>query len=44
MIAENEQPEQIFEIHISKIQDFTKISQAKIKNVLQFLHHHEIIY
>ena len=44
MVAENELPEQIFEINIPKIQDFTKISQAKIRNVLQFLHHQEIIY
>ena len=44
MVAENELPEQVFEIHISKIQEFTKISQAKIKNVLNFLHHQEIIY
>lgn len=44
MIGENELPEQIFEINISKIQDFTKISIAKIKNVLQFLHHQEIVY
>lgn len=44
MIAENELPEQIFEINISKIQNFTKISQAKIKNVLNFLHNQELIY
>lgn len=44
MIAENELPEQIFEIHISKIQNFTKISKAKIKNVLHFLHNQELIY
>lgn len=44
MIAENELPEQIFEIHLSKIQQFTKISQAKIKNVLNFLHNQELVY
>ena len=44
MVAENELPEKVFEIYISKIQDFTKISQAKIKNALNFLHHQEIIY
>jgi ATP-dependent DNA helicase RecQ len=44
MVAENELPEQIFELHTSKIQDFTKISQAKIKNVLNFLHNQELVY
>jgi ATP-dependent DNA helicase RecQ len=44
MIGENELPEQIFELSISKIQEFTKISQAKIKNVLNFLHNQELIY
>ena len=44
MIAENELPEQIFELHTSKIKDFTKISQAKIKNVLNFLHNQELVY
>lgn len=44
MVAENELPENIFEINISKIQEFTKISQAKIKNVLNFFHNQEIIY
>lgn len=44
MIAENELPEKIFEINISKIQNFTKISQSKIKNVLNFLHNQELIY
>jgi ATP-dependent DNA helicase RecQ len=34
MIAENELPEQIFEVNISKIQEFTKISKAKIINIL----------
>lgn len=44
MIAENELPEQIFEINISKIQEFTKISKAKIINILNFLHNQELIY
>lgn len=44
MVAENELPEQVFEINVSKIHDFTKISYPKIKNVLNFLHHQEIIY
>ena len=44
MIAENELPENIFELNISKIQNFTKISQAKIRNLLNFLHNQELIY
>ena len=44
MIAENELPEQIFEVNISKIQEFTKISKAKIINILNFLHNQELIY
>ena len=44
MIGENELPEQIFELSISKIQEFTKISHAKIKNVLNFMHNQELIY
>ncbi len=44
MIAENELPENIFELNTSKIQNFTKISEAKIRNVLNFLHNQELIY
>lgn len=43
-IAENELPENPFQLYIQKIQNFTKLSMAKIKNVLQFLHNQEIIY
>ena len=43
MIGENELPEQIFELSIWKIQEFTKISH-KIKNVLNFMHNQELIY
>lgn len=43
-IAENELPEKQFQLHIQKIQNFTKLSIAKIKNVLLFLHHQEVIY
>ncbi len=43
-IAESDLPENIFQLHIQKIQNFTKVSLAKIRNVLNFLHHQEIIY
>lgn len=43
-IAENDLPESIFQLHLQRIQNFTKASSAKIKNVLNFLHNQEIIY
>ena len=43
-IAENDLPENVFQLYIQKIQNFTKVSLAKIRNVLNFLHHKEIIY
>lgn len=43
-IAENDLPESIFQLHLQRIQNFTKSSSAKIKNVLNFLHNQEIIY
>ncbi len=43
-IAEYEMPEKIFQLNINGIQNFTKLSIAKIKNVLNFLHNQEIIY
>lgn len=43
-IAENDLPENVFQLYIQKIQKFTKVSLAKIRNVLNFLHHQEIIY
>ena len=43
-VAEFELPEKVFQINISGIQNFTKLSTAKIKNVLNFLHTQEIIY
>lgn len=43
-IAEHELPEQTFELKIQNIQNFTKLSVAKIKNVLNFLHTQEIIF
>ncbi|MDP2454225.1 MULTISPECIES: ATP-dependent DNA helicase RecQ [unclassified Kaistella] len=43
-IAENDLPENVFQLHIHRIQKFTKVSLAKIRNVLNFLHHQEIIF
>ena len=43
-VAEFELPEKVFQLNISGIQNFTKLSIAKIKNVLNFLHTQEIIY
>ncbi|AZA86804.1 RecQ family ATP-dependent DNA helicase [Chryseobacterium shandongense] len=43
-VAEFEMPEKIFELNINGIQNFTKLSLAKIKNVLNFLHNQEIVY
>lgn len=43
-VAEFELPENSFQLSLSGIQNFTKLSLAKIKNILNFLHTQEIIY
>ncbi|SMC49864.1 ATP-dependent DNA helicase RecQ [Chryseobacterium sp. YR221] len=43
-VAEFEQPEKTFQLNIVGIQNFTRLSKAKINNVLNFLHNQEIIY
>lgn len=43
-IAENELPEKTFELKLQNIQNFTKSSFAKIRNILNFLHTQEIIF
>lgn len=43
-VAEYELPEKTFQLNAAGIQNFTKLSTAKIKNVLNFLHNQEIIY
>ena len=43
-IAENDLAENIFQLHVSRIQNYTKYTFAKINNVLNFLHHQEIIF
>ncbi|KFF23071.1 ATP-dependent DNA helicase RecQ [Chryseobacterium sp. JM1] len=43
-VAEYELPEKVFQLNIQGIQNFTRLSRAKISNVLNFLHNQEIIY
>lgn len=43
-VAEYELPEKVFQLNTAGIQNFTKLSKAKINNVLGFLHNQEIIY
>lgn len=43
-VAEFELPEKVFQLNTLGIQNFTKLSKAKINNVLNFLHNQEIIY
>lgn len=43
-VAEFELPEKVFQLNINGIQNFTRLSSAKIKNVLNFLNNQEIIY
>ena len=43
-VAEYELPEKVFQLNIAGIQNFTRLSKAKINNVLGFLHNQEIIY
>lgn len=43
-VAEFELPEKTFQLNHLSIQNFTKLSKAKISNVLNFLHNQEIVY
>ncbi|MCS4303494.1 ATP-dependent DNA helicase RecQ [Chryseobacterium sp. BIGb0232] len=43
-VAEFELPEKTFQLNTAGIQNFTRLSKAKINNVLNFLHNQEIIY
>ncbi|MGV2452118.1 UNVERIFIED_CONTAM: RecQ family ATP-dependent DNA helicase [Ralstonia mannitolilytica] len=43
-VAEFELPEKTFQMNHLSIQNFTKLSKAKINNVLNFLHNQEIVY
>lgn len=43
-VAEFELPEKTFQLNSVGIQNFTRLSKAKINNVLNFLHNQEIIY
>ncbi|MFP3595031.1 RecQ family ATP-dependent DNA helicase, partial [Chryseobacterium sp. SIMBA_038] len=39
-----ELPEKTFQLNTVGIQNFTRLSKAKINNILNFLHNQEIIY
>ena len=43
-IADGEAAERIFQLDLQKVQSFTKISFAKIRSVLGFLHNQEVIF
>lgn len=43
-VAEYELPEKVFQLNTQGIQNFTRLSKAKISNVLNFLHNQEIIF
>ncbi|MBP2619440.1 ATP-dependent DNA helicase RecQ [Chryseobacterium jejuense] len=43
-VAEFELPEKTFQLNTIGIQNFTRLSKAKINNVLNFLHNQEIVY
>lgn len=43
-IADGEERNEQYELNINRIKNFTKVSLASIKNVLNFLHNQEIIY
>ncbi len=43
-VAESDLPETVFQLQVQRIQNFTKASMAKIKNVLNFLHVQEIVF
>lgn len=43
-IAEAEKQDNIFQLNLKNIQEFTKLSYAKIKNVLNFLHNQEVVF
>lgn len=44
LIADHELTEKVFQLNIQRIQNSTKISVAKIKNILNFLHNQEIVF
>ncbi|MHA6696962.1 RecQ family ATP-dependent DNA helicase [Chryseobacterium sp. A301] len=43
-VAEGELPEKSFVLDIEKIKRLTRCSGAKVRNIIQFLHHQELIY
>lgn len=43
-VADGEMPENTFQLHIHRLKNATNCSNAKITNVLNFLHNQELIY
>lgn len=43
-IGDNDWPEKTFQLDLNKIKNLTKLSTAKIKNILTFLNNQELIY
>ena len=43
-VADNDLPERTFQLDINRIKNLTKLSIAKIKNILTFLHNQELIF
>lgn len=43
-VAEGELPEKSFVLDIEKIKRLTRCSGAKVRNIIQFLHHQELIF
>ena len=43
-IGDNDLPEKTFSLEIQKLNNLTKLSKAKIRNILSFLHNQELIY
>lgn len=43
-VADHDWPEKTFSLEIQRLSDLTKLSKAKIRNILTFLHNQELVY
>lgn len=43
-VADNDWPEKTYSLEIQRLSNLTKLSKAKIRNILMFLHNQELIY
>ncbi len=43
-VADHDLPERTFSLEIQRLRDLTKLSAAKIRNILNFLHNQELIF